>query len=76
MALNAPSIERADIFDLARSHRERQKLAEEYSRGYLKGWRECFGACVQAVEEEIAAHHETWDLAALLGDDLSPPRKN
>ena len=33
----------------------RRTLADEYARGYLCGWRECFASCLEAVEEEIQA---------------------
>jgi hypothetical protein len=31
------------------------RAADEYARGYLAGWRECFNTCLEAVEEEMAA---------------------
>ncbi len=71
MAIDAPDIERAEIFPMQRVHRERQKFAEEYARGYLAGWRECFHSCLSAVEEEIARGDEGWDIAALLPE---PPQ--
>ena len=39
-AVRAPCIERAEVFQMQRAHRER--VAEEYARGYMAGWRECF----------------------------------
>jgi hypothetical protein len=53
VALNAPGIECAQVFEMQRTHRERQRLAEEYAQGYSCGWRECFQACLEVVEEEI-----------------------
>lgn len=44
VALRAPTRERQDVFDLQRDHRERQKLAAEFTRGYLRGWQECLEA--------------------------------
>jgi hypothetical protein len=32
-AVRAPGIERADVFQIQRAHRERERLAEEYARG-------------------------------------------
>jgi hypothetical protein len=43
----------ADVFEIQRAHREREKLATEYARGYMVGWRECFAASVELIEEEI-----------------------
>lgn len=51
VARRAPTRERQDIFDLQRTHREKEKLAAEFARGYLRGWREC----AEAWEEAIAA---------------------
>lgn len=44
VAWKAPTRERQDVFDLQRDHREQQKLATEYARGYLQGWQECLEA--------------------------------
>jgi hypothetical protein len=35
IALDAPGIERAQVFEMQRTHRERERLAEEYARGYM-----------------------------------------
>jgi len=69
VALQAPALERADVFAMQRMHRERQRLAEEYARGYLSGWRECFESCMAAVEDEIVRMDDVWDATALLLDD-------
>jgi hypothetical protein len=50
LAWRAPTRERHDVFDLQRVHRERQKLAEEYARGYMQGWQECFDAWVETMD--------------------------
>jgi hypothetical protein len=55
IAISAPGIERAQVFELQRVHQDQERLAEEYSRGYMAGWRECFQTCLQAVEDEIRA---------------------
>ncbi len=53
LALRAPTIECAEVFEMQRRHRHREHLAEEYSRGYLHGWHECFHVCLETVEEEV-----------------------
>jgi hypothetical protein len=57
VAWRAPTRERQDVFDLGRVERERQKLASEFARGYLRGWQECIDAWAEAVE---TASHEGW----------------
>jgi len=71
MALRAPNIEGLQALDMQRAHHDRQRLADEYARGYLAGWQECFRACLTAVEEELAGSGDLWDLGALLTD--TPP---
>jgi len=73
IALRAPRIEQAQVFEMQRTHRERQRLAEEYGRGYLAGWRECFQVCLEAVEEEIARVDEAFDVSTWLA--LPPKSK-
>jgi hypothetical protein len=51
LAWRAPNLEQRDIFNLQRVHREREKLAAEYSRGYLCGWQECFDQWVEALDQ-------------------------
>ncbi|HXX19076.1 MAG TPA: hypothetical protein VEJ46_06705 [Candidatus Acidoferrum sp.] len=68
LAWDAPSIERAQIFQMQRIHRERQRLAEEYARGYLIGWHECFRACLEIVEDELTHPSDLLDVGALLLD--------
>lgn len=72
-ALQTPGIERAEIFQMQRTYRERQRLAEEYARGYMAGWRECFDVCLDAVEQEMAGGNEAWDVASLLLPPASEP---
>ncbi|MGA9883626.1 MAG: hypothetical protein WBQ34_07900 [Candidatus Acidiferrales bacterium] len=76
VALRAPRIERAQAFEMNRVHRDRQRLADEYARGYMCGWRECYDACLDAVEEEISRAGEVWDTCELLTDTPRPQRKN
>jgi hypothetical protein len=76
IALRAPPIERAQVFEIQRTHRERQRLADEYARGYLAGWRECFQACLETVEEELAREDDIWAVGEMLTDPGKPPRRN
>jgi hypothetical protein len=66
IAVEAPDSERTEIFQMQRTYREQQKIAEEYARGYLAGWRECFHSCLTAVEEELTRGENGWDIRALL----------
>ncbi len=66
LATSAPAIECAQVFELQRAHRKRQDLAEEYARGYMAGWHECFDACLVAVEDELTRTGDAWDLGSLL----------
>jgi hypothetical protein len=75
IAVKAPRIERDEVFQMQRAHRERQRLAEEYARGYMAGWHECFHTCLDAVEEEIARVDDAWQIGTLLPAP-KPPRKN
>jgi hypothetical protein len=63
-AFAAPSIERVEELDMERAYRERQRLADEYTRGYLRGWRECLAA----VEDELAETNDVWSVGAVLTD--------
>jgi hypothetical protein len=75
LALRAPRIECSEVFQMQRAHRERELLAEEYARGYINGWRECFHVCLDAVEEEIDRVDEAWDVGSMLPAP-KPPRNN
>jgi hypothetical protein len=76
LALHAPGIECAQVFEMQRMHRERQRLADEYARGYLIGWRECFRDCLAAVEEELTRPDEVWEISSLLVDPPKLPPAN
>jgi len=76
VALDAPTIERAQIFEMQRIYRERQRLAEEYSRGYLVGWHECFRACLEIVEDELTRPADLLDIGAFLADPSKLPEGN
>jgi len=77
LALRAPLFECAEVFEMQRTHRELERLADEYARGYLAGWRECFQTCLNAVEEEMGRADEIWDVGSLLAESSkTPPREN
>lgn len=75
LARRAPRIECSEVFQMQRAHRERERLAAEYARGYINGWRECFHVCLDAVEEEIERVDEAWDVGSMLPAP-KPPRNN
>jgi hypothetical protein len=77
VAMLSPGMECAEVFQMQRMHRDRERLAAEYARGYLVGWRECFHTCLDAVTEEIArADDDTWEIRALLPGGPDPPQEN
>ncbi len=75
-AVGSPEIECLQIFEMQRAQRDRERLADEYARGYLAGWRECFQACLAAVEGELAQSSDVWEIGALLADSTGPPKEN
>ena len=76
LAWDAPPIERSQVFEMQRIHRERQRLAEEYSRGYLVGWHECFRACIEIVEDELTRPADLLDITAFVIDPAKLPEGN
>lgn len=76
IAVEAPRLERAEVYGMQRSQRERERLAEEYARGYMSGWHECFEACLDAVEEEISRVDESYDTSSWVPPDSKPRLKN
>jgi hypothetical protein len=74
LAARAPRMECAQVFEMQRLHRDRQKLADEYARGYMCGWNECFHACLETVQEEIAHSRDIWDLGAMFTEEGGPER--
>lgn len=76
LAIQAPRIERAELIAMQRADRERQQFADEYSRGYMAGWRECYQTCVDAIESEISQAQDVWDVGALLAGEAKPRRTN
>jgi hypothetical protein len=49
VAWNALPQERHESCEMQRVFCERQRIAEEYARGYLDGWEECFDAWTRAM---------------------------
>lgn len=50
LACSAPRLEAREYLDATRTFHERERMAEEFARGYLCGWRECFDACKDAID--------------------------
>lgn len=48
------------------AYAQQHLLAEEYSRGYLEGWQDCYAACLAAVEEEASRKSEIWTAGDML----------
>lgn len=65
-AIAAPAIEHAEAVEMERRHGERQRLSEEYSRGYLTAWRDCVRVCQAAVEDEFVTADDLWEIGDLL----------
>jgi hypothetical protein len=76
LALRAPRLERAEFMAIQRTYNDQQRMAEEYSRGYMAGWRECYQACIDAIEGEMDRADEVWDLGALLSDGTDTRPQN
>ncbi|HXX43259.1 MAG TPA: hypothetical protein VEJ38_00925 [Candidatus Acidoferrales bacterium] len=76
LAWDAPPIERSQVFEMQRIHRERQRLADEYSRGYLVGWHECFRACIEVVEDKLTRPADLLDITAFVIDPAKLPEGN
>ena len=76
LALFAPTVQRSRAIERERSQAEREKMAEEYARGYLDGWHECYAACLEAVEESVSEQRDTWEAGELLAGPWSSPKTN
>jgi hypothetical protein len=76
LALSAPTIENAQTLLDHHTHRERQRFADEYARGFLSGWHECFDTCMQAVEEEVSNAGELWNVGDMVVKTSEPSREN
>jgi hypothetical protein len=76
LVLRAPHLERAELLAMRRTYEDQQRMAEEYSRGYMAGWRECYQACIDAIEGEMGRADEVWDVGALLTDDTGTRPQN
>jgi len=72
----APSAARAYEMNSKTKYAERQRLVEEYARGYLEGWHECYAACLDAVEESVSQKSEIWAAGDLLSGGDGPPKMN
>lgn len=71
--LGAPSIERAEAAEMEKQNHERHRLAAEYSRGYMTGWREGLDACLAAVEDEFVSGDDLWTIGELLSSSKRQP---
>lgn len=71
LALRAPVLECAQTFEMQRRHRERERLADEYARGYMAGWGECFDTCMETVEDQLSLTEDVWALGRMLTE---PPK--
>jgi hypothetical protein len=76
VAVTAPTLEQEKVLESQRANRDRERRAEEYSKGYMAGWHECFEACLQAVEEEITDADELWKMGAALTGSATTQREN
>lgn len=76
IAWQAPRIEAAQFFAMQRANEQRQRFADEYARGYMMGWRECFDTCVDAIQDEMSRGDQVWEIGSLLTDAGKPPRPN
>jgi hypothetical protein len=65
-AMAARTVEQEEIAEMQRNLGERQRLAEEYSRGYLNGWRDCMDGCLAVVEEEFARTSQFGEMGEML----------
>lgn len=73
--VRSPGVARQAL-EAQRIEMERQRLAEEFARGYLIGWRECFQVCLNAIEDEIACGGEVWEAGRWLpgADGVARPK--
>ena len=52
--------------DQPREFAERERFADEYARGYLAGWHECYAACLEEVERSVSKDGDVWIAAQVL----------
>ncbi len=76
LAISAPDRDRAAELERRRAYAEQQRLAAEYSEGYLAGWHDCYAACVSAVEEEVLRKTETWWVDEMVAGSAGPSKTN
>jgi hypothetical protein len=65
-AMAARTVEQEEIAEMQKNLAERQQLAEEYSRGYLNGWRDCMDGCLAVVEDEFARTNQLRETGEML----------
>lgn len=53
LAYSAPRLQLREYQEATRTLHERERMAEEFARGYLCGWQECFDACKEAVDASV-----------------------
>lgn len=75
-ALTMPSFHDAPADAERQRQLDRERLAHEYSQGYMAGWHECFDTCLQAVEDEIASVDDVWRMGACLTGSGAIQRDN
>lgn len=66
LVISAPTRKRALEIEREVAFAQEHRLAEEYSRGYLEGWHDCYAACLDAVEEEASRRDDVWAVGELL----------
>ena len=52
MACILPGRDRQTVIEAQQEFQVRKRLADEYARGFLRGWRECFDVCAEALGDE------------------------
>lgn len=65
LALFSPTFEKYLELQSKWKDQHQQRMAEEYAKGYLDGWHECYAACLDAVEHPVGEDAEIWAVADL-----------
>lgn len=77
IAMLESAMECGHVLEEERSCREYQRTAEEYARGYLAGWHECFVMCLEEIEEELKCVDAVREFGSLLAEiEDRQPRSN
>lgn len=66
LVISAPTRQQALKNEREAAHSQQHELAEEYSKGYLEGWHDCYAACLAAIEEEASRKNEIWTAGDML----------